>query len=87
MKVFIYELSTCPWCRKTRQFFEERGIPFEYVDYDMQDEAEQEKIMEKMKRLAGASSFPLTMIDDDFVIGYDAEKLSKLIEKHGGGKA
>ena len=27
-KVSLYTLSTCPWCRKAKQFFAERNIPF-----------------------------------------------------------
>lgn len=47
-KVFMYTLSTCPWCRKTKQFFRDSNIPFDYVDYDLQGEEEQEKIIDEM---------------------------------------
>lgn len=36
MKVFMYALSTCPWCRKAKQFFKTNNVPFDYVDYDLQ---------------------------------------------------
>ncbi|CAG1001549.1 MAG: glutaredoxin family protein [Candidatus Methanoperedens sp.] len=44
----MYTLSTCPWCRKTKQFFRDSNIPFDYVDYDLQGEEEQEKIIDEM---------------------------------------
>ena len=31
-KVSMYTLSTCPWCRKTKQFFTEHNIPFKFTD-------------------------------------------------------
>ena len=44
-KVTMYTLSTCPWCRKTKKFFTEHNIPFEFTDYDLADEATQDKII------------------------------------------
>ena len=57
-KVSMYTLSTCPWCRKTKQYFTGHNIPFQYVDYDLQSVQEQEKIEQEMKKRGGALSFP-----------------------------
>ncbi|MCZ7357209.1 MAG: glutaredoxin family protein [Candidatus Methanoperedens sp.] len=78
MKIFMYTLSTCPWCRKTKQFFKERNIPFEYVDYDLQDEGKQEKIMDEMSR-SGGSAFPYVKIGEMIVVGYNPEKYLELL--------
>lgn len=80
----MYTLSTCPWCRKTKQFFKDRNIPFEYVDYDLAEEKEQERILEEMSGYGGNTAFPFVMIDDKVIIGYDPEKYSKLIEEKKG---
>ncbi|MGZ7160799.1 MAG: glutaredoxin family protein, partial [Methanobacterium sp.] len=29
--VKMYTLSSCPWCKKTKEFFRSHEIPFEYV--------------------------------------------------------
>ena len=36
--VRMYTLSTCPWCKKTKKFFKDHEIPFEYTDYDLTDD-------------------------------------------------
>jgi len=77
MKVFLYTLSTCPWCHKAKQFFKMKQIPFDYVDYDLQPELEQEKIIEKMLELTGNRSFPVVIIGSQIVVGYDPEKYSE----------
>jgi uncharacterized membrane protein YdjX (TVP38/TMEM64 family)/glutaredoxin len=77
MKVFLYTLSTCPWCHKAKQFFKKKQIPFDYVDYDLQPEQEQEKIMEKMLKLTGERVFPVVVIGSQVVMGYDPEKYSE----------
>ena len=41
-KIMMYTLSTCPWCKKTKSFFAEKNIPFEFVDYDKASKEEQE---------------------------------------------
>ncbi len=79
MKVFMYTLSTCPWCRKAKQFFRGNNIPFDYVDYDLQPEDEQEKIMGKMLEISGARSFPVVMIGERVIVGYNPEKYSEIL--------
>ena len=79
MNVFMYTLSTCPWCRKAKNFFKSNNIPFDYVDYDLQPEEEQEKIMEKMLKMSGARSFPVVQIGKQVVIGYNPEKYSEVL--------
>jgi glutaredoxin len=34
-KISMYTLSTCPWCRKTKKYFAERQIPFEYMPKEL----------------------------------------------------
>ena len=57
--VFMYTLSTCPWCRKTKKYFADHNIPFQYVDYDLQTVQEQEKIEQEMKKRSGQAFVPL----------------------------
>ena len=37
-KISMYTLSTCPWCRKTKKFFRDKGISFDFIDYDLANE-------------------------------------------------
>jgi glutaredoxin len=79
-KVSMYTLSTCPWCRKTKKFFQERNIPFEYVDYDLAGEEEQEKISRDMIKYTGHIAFPFVRIGDDVIIGYNPEKFEERVK-------
>lgn len=79
MKVFLYALSTCPWCRKTKKFLQENQIPFDFVDYDLQNEAEQEKIIQEMTKFGGGSAFPLVVIGKEAVIGYNPQKIAQIL--------
>jgi len=78
VKVKMYTLSTCPWCRKTKKFFTEHNIPFEFTDYDLANEATQDKIMAELDA-EGANGFPFVRIGDQVVAGYQPDVYAKLM--------
>ena len=77
-KVTMYTLSTCPWCRKTKKFFTEHNIPFEFTDYDLADEATQDKIIRQLDA-AGANGFPFVRIGEQVVVGYQPDVYARLM--------
>ena len=78
-KVTIYALSTCLWCRNTRKYFEEKKIPFDCVEYDKQDEARQEELMEEMRAHGGTGSFPFVKIGGSTTQGYNPAEFEELL--------
>ncbi len=81
VKIFMYTLSIDPWSQKTKKFFRDKNIPFEYVDYDLVGEKEQEIILENMYKCGDATvtAFPLVEINEEVVVGYNPEMYSKLL--------
>jgi glutaredoxin len=76
--VMMYTLSTCPWCRKTKKFFTERNIPYTFTDYDLADEATQDRITRELDA-AGASGFPFVRIGAEIVEGYRPDRYTQLL--------
>jgi len=74
-KVSMYTLSTCPWCRKTKKFFTDHKVPFDFVDYDLADPATQKKITQELDA-AGATGFPFVRIGDEVIVGWQPERYS-----------
>jgi glutaredoxin len=77
-KVSMYTLSTCPWCRKTKKFFTDHNIPFDFIDYDLADEVTQKKIMSELDA-SGANGFPFVKIEKDVIHGYNPERYAALL--------
>jgi glutaredoxin len=77
-KVSMYTLSTCPWCRKTKKFFADHHIPFDFTDYDLADQATQDKIMRELDA-EGVNGFPFVRIGDQVVEGYQPDRYAKLL--------
>jgi glutaredoxin len=76
--VKLYTLSTCPYCDKAKHYFTARGIPFQYTDYDLADEATQTAIQAEMES-AGAAGFPFAQIGQENVEGYAPARYAKLL--------
>jgi len=79
-EVKIYALSYCPWCKKTKKFFADRGIAVQIVDYDLVTPAEQLAIIKEIRPHSGGDvSFPCTIINGTYVIGHHPERYIELL--------
>ena len=67
-KVLVYALSTCVWCKMTKQFLKDNNIQYEYVDVDLCEEEDKQKIRQHIQKLGAPLSYPTTIIDDKTVI-------------------
>jgi glutaredoxin len=82
-EVFLYALSTCPWCRKAKQWFADNQVPFDYVDVDLLKGAEQDAAAEKAYELSGARRFPVAVINGEVVAGYNPSRYLELLKSGG----
>jgi glutaredoxin-like YruB-family protein len=73
-KVIIYTAVWCPWCKRTKQFFDEHGVKYEERDIE-KDPKNAEEVVEK----SGQMGIPVTDIDGEIVVGFDKERLSELL--------
>ncbi len=79
MVVIIYAMSTCPWCKKAKNYFAERNVEFECTEYDLADEETQAKIKREMDA-EGTTSFPFVRIGSEVVVGYRPEAYARLLD-------
>jgi glutaredoxin-like protein NrdH len=80
-KVVLYALSTCMWCKLTKQFFEENNIEYEYVDVDLLEEKEKEKVRKYLQEKGGTLAYPTVVVDDvTLITGFRKDELKKVLE-------
>jgi glutaredoxin-like protein NrdH len=80
-KVFLYTLSTCVWCKMTKQFLKDNDVGFEYVDVDLSTEEEKDKIRKEIQAKGGSLNYPTAIIDEKKVItGFRKDLLKKELE-------
>src|SRR5208337_1709415 len=80
-KVTLYALSTCVWCKLTKEYLNENNVEYEYIYVDLVDEKDKQKIHEIIQDKSGSLSYPTTIVDDKVVInGFRKDKLKEALE-------
>lgn len=77
--VELYTLSTCPWCKKAEAFLSDRGVDYTYIDFDLAEADVQARIQVEMTT-NHAPSFPFAKIGEDFIVGYNPDAYTRLLE-------
>lgn len=77
----LYALSTCPFCKMARKFFESRNIPFDSVDVDLLEKEEKEKTVQKVQEISGRRAFPVIVIGETIIVGYDELRIKEALEE------
>ena len=80
MNVVVYTTPTCPYCHQVKQFLLQRGIQFTERDVSVDKAA----AMEMIQR-TGQRGVPVTIIDDQVVVGFDRARLEQLLAGKGDG--
>jgi len=73
-KVRIFSTPTCPYCVTLKEYLKKQGISFEDIDVS-QDDAALNEMIEK----SGQMGVPVVDIDGQIVVGFDKEKIIKLL--------
>jgi glutaredoxin-like protein NrdH len=79
-KVTIFALSTCVWCKLTKQFLSDNDVAYEFVDVDLLDENDKSTVHETILSKGGSLSYPTTIVDDKKVItGFRKDQLKEAL--------
>ncbi len=73
-KVTVYGTPSCTWCTRIKNYFDEKGIKYQYIDV-----ASDNNKMEEMKRKSGQMGVPQTEIDGQMIVGFDKVKINRLL--------
>ena len=74
MKVKVYSTPSCPYCVTLKEFLKKYNIEFEDIDVS-QDRVASDEMIEK----SGQMGVPVVEIDKEIVVGFDKEKITKLL--------
>ncbi|MDD4003610.1 MAG: glutaredoxin family protein [Elusimicrobiaceae bacterium] len=80
-KVFLYALSTCIWCRRTKELLTALGVDYDFVFVDTLQGAEKEKAVAEMARHNPSRSFPTVLINGTVIVGFQEARIRELLQK------
>jgi glutaredoxin-like protein NrdH len=79
--VFLYSLSTCGWCNKTKKLLKDNNVKFEYVDVDLCNNDDKDLARNDISKRGGRLSFPTIIIDNKHLItGFKEEEIKQYLE-------
>ena len=79
-KVVLFALSTCIWCKKTKQLLSDMGVAYDYVYVDRLGGEPMEDARAELEKWNPRSSFPTLVInDEECIIGYQEEKIKEVL--------
>jgi len=67
-QILVYALSTCGWCRKTKNFLNDHDLEYEYIDVDKCSAEDRETIKNDIKSRVQNPGFPTIIVDGEKVI-------------------
>jgi glutaredoxin-like protein NrdH len=79
-EIFIFALSTCGWCGKTKVLLKEIGVEYSYVDVDLLQGEDREAALEEMEKRNPDPSFPTIVIGEKTLKGFDEKEIRKALE-------
>ena len=73
-KVRLYALSTCPECKRVKQFLDKRNIKYELIEVDLLDSGEQWVTSKELKGYNPEVTYP-TLVIEETIKGLDEEAI------------
>jgi glutaredoxin len=78
-EIFLFTLSTCVWCMKTKKLLSSQGVEYSYIDVDLLDDDIKDEVMKEFDRWNLNESFPTIVVNNKkCIIGYQEDKIKEL---------
>jgi glutaredoxin-like protein NrdH len=79
-KVLLYALSTCVWCKKTKDLLNNLGVEYSYIFVDLLEEPDREKVMDDIRKWNPSCSFPTIVINNkECIVGFKEDKIKEVL--------
>ncbi|MBM4446088.1 MAG: glutaredoxin family protein [Chloroflexi bacterium] len=80
-KVMLYALSTCVWCKKTRELLESMGIEYDYEYVDLLQGGEKDRALKEVTHWNPDCNFPTMVVNDQkCIVGFDENKIRETLK-------
>ncbi len=76
-EIRLITLSTCFFCSTLKRQLKEAGFQYSFTDLDLLPESERNEQMEELRKFNPEESFPITIIDNVAIVGYQEERIKK----------
>ena len=78
-KVFLWSLSTCMWCKKTKKLLDDNSIDYTFTWVDQLEGDERDNALKEIEKHNPAVSFPTILIDGECIVGFDEKRIKEAL--------
>jgi len=79
-KIMLYALSTCGWCKKTKELLNKLGVKFDFIYVDNLKGDDRKKTMDDVKKWNPRCTFPTLVINDKkCIVGFKEDEIKEAI--------
>jgi len=79
-KILLYALSTCGWCKKTKDLLKNLGVEYSYIFVDLLNESDKENVMNDVRKWNPSCSFPTIIINNkECIVGFKEDKIKEAL--------
>ena len=79
-KIMLYALSTCGWCKKTKELLSDLGVAYSFVYVDILEGNEKENAVDEVKKWNPRCSFPTLVINGrECIVGFKEEQIKEAV--------
>lgn len=78
-QIRLFALSTCIWCKKTKELLSSMGVAFDFIYVDLLKGAERAEAVAMVKKYNPSTSFPTLLIGERCIVGLREKEIREAI--------
>jgi len=79
-KILLYALSTCVWCKMTKELLNKLGVEYSFIYVDLLTEKDKDKATDSIKKWNPSCSFPTMVINDKkCIVGFKEKEIKEAL--------
>ena len=79
-KIMLYALSTCGWCKKTKELLDELGAEYDFIYVDLLEGDDKDNAMNEVGKWNPRYSFPTIIVNNKKVItGFKEDEIREAL--------
>jgi len=79
-KILLYALSTCIWCKMTKEFLDKLGVEYSFIYVDLLKGKDKDKVTDDIKKWNHMCSFPTMVINDkSCIVGFKEKEIKEAL--------
>jgi glutaredoxin-like protein NrdH len=80
-KLMLFALSTCIWCKKTKQLLADMGVEYDYAFVDLLPQIEKDEAIKTVTRWNPDCSFPTLVVNDSkCIVGFKEAEIKEALK-------